>query len=228
MAKSKEKIKAIALRKQGKSIKWIASELEVSPGSVSLWCRDVVLTEDQVSFLEKQGRDPHYGQRLVYAKTQQAKRIMKTNELMKEGVREVGKLSKRELLLVGTALYWAEGYKKDSQVGLGSSDPAMMKLYVKWLYDCFGLTKDDLLFRVTFNELHKYREKEIVSYWANVFQLTEDIFQKPFYQKAKWKKLYENPNDYYGVLRIRVRKSTDMLRKIKGYIQGMSQQHYVV
>ncbi len=228
MAKSKEKIKAIALRKNGKSIKWIASELEVSPGSVSLWCKNVVLTEDQISLLEKQGRDPHYGQRLVYAKTQQAKRIKKTNELMKEGVREVGKLSKRELLLVGTALYWAEGYKKDSQVGLGSSDPAMMKLYVKWLYECFGLTKEDLLFRVTFNELHKYREKEIVSYWANVFQFTEDIFQKPFYQKAMWKKIYENPNDYYGVLRIRVRKSTDMLRKIKGYIQGMSRQHYDV
>lgn len=221
MAKSKEKIKAIALRKQGKSIKWIASELGVSPGSVSLWCRDVVLTEDQISSLEKQGRDPHYGQRLLYAKTQQSKRINKTNQLMNEGVREIGKLSKRELLLVGTALYWAEGYKKDSQVGLGSSDPAMMKLYVKWLKECFGHDLDDLLFRVTFNESHKYREQDILNYWANLFLLPITRFQKPFYQQVKWKKQYDNPGDYFGVLRIRARRSSDLLRKIKGLTEGL-------
>lgn len=224
MAKSLEKLHAIKLRSTGKSIKWIANKLNVSPGSVSLWCRDVKLSKQQIDLLEKQGRDPLYGRRLEYSQEQQRIRVEKTERLLREGLVEVGTLSKRELLLVGTALYWAEGYKKDSQVGLGSSDPSMMKLYVKWLNECFGYSLDDLLFRVTFNESHKYREQLIIEYWANLFLLPVNRFQKPFYQKAVWKKIYDNPNNYYGVLRIRVRKSSDLLRKIKGNIEGLRSQ----
>ena len=216
MAKSIEKLQAIKLRSLGKSIKWIANNLKVSPGSVSLWCRDVKLSRQQINQLEKQGKDPLYGRRLEYAQKQRRDRIEKTERLRIEGVKEVGSLSRREILLVGTALYWAEGYKKDSQVGLGSSDPEMMRLYVKWLTDCFGYTLDDLLFRVTFNIDHKYREEDIINYWSKQFEINPDKFQKSFYQKVKWKKQYDNPGDYYGVLRIRVIRSIDLLRKIKG------------
>lgn len=223
MSKSIERLEAIKLRRQGKSIKWIANELRVSPGSVSLWCRDVRLSKQQVLQLEKQGKDPFYGRRLEYSLKQKLLRDAKVERLLGEGIKEVGALNKRELLLVGTALYWAEGYKKDSQVGLGSSDPAMMKIYVKWLNECFGCKLDDLLFRVTFNIDHKYREEEIIKYWAKQFEIQTSRFQKPFYQKVKWKKQYENPEDYFGVLRVRVRKSSDLLRKIKGYIAGVKQ-----
>lgn len=226
MSKSIEKLEAIKLRKLGKSIKWIANELRVSPGSVSLWCKDVKLSKLQIDQLEKQGRDPFYGRRLGYAQEQQRIRIEKTERLLSEGLVEVGSLSKRELLLVGSALYWAEGYKKDSQVGLGSSDPEMMKLYVKWLKECFGYKIDDLLFRVTFNIDHKYREEDIINFWAKQFDMNPDKFQKPFYQRAKWKKQYDNPGDYFGVLRIRVRRSSDLLRKIKGLIEGLKSSYY--
>ncbi len=221
MAKSIERIEAVKLRKNGKSIKWIATKLNVAQGSVSAWCRDVKLTKNQIIRLEKQGRDPLYGRRLQYALSQQKTRALITEKLLREGIEEVGVLSKRELMLVGTALYWAEGYKKDSQVGLGSSDPSMMRLYVRWLIICFGYKVDDLLFRVSINESHKYRERKIVEYWANIFNISVERFQKPFYQHAKWKKVYDNPNDYYGVLRVRARRSTNLLRKIKGNIEGL-------
>jgi len=223
MAKSEKKIKARKLRQSGQSIKSIARELDVSQGSVSLWCRDIVLTTQQLYVLERNSKDPHYGKRLQNSLKQQSIRTEKTKRLNAEGVNEVGELSKRELLLVGIALYWAEGYKKDSQVGLGSSDPQMMQLYVKWLKDCFGYTIRDLMFRVTVNESHEYRIDEIVDYWAGLFRVDKSIFQKSFYQKAKWQKIYEHPEEYFGVLRIRVRKSSDFLRKIHGYIEGLKQ-----
>jgi hypothetical protein len=221
MAKAREKIIARQFREKGRSIRWIAKKLNVSPGSASLWCRDVKLSQIQILQLEKQGRDPLYGRRLEYALEQQSKRIEKTNYLMKEGIEEVGKLGKRELLLVGISLYWAEGYKRDSQVGLGSSDPKMMLLYVRWLKECFDYSIDDLMFRITANESHEYRINEIVDFWAQLFGIDKTRFQKPFYQHAKWKKIYEHPEEYFGVLRIRVRKSSDFLRKIHGFIQGL-------
>jgi hypothetical protein len=221
MAKSEKRIIAIQFRKEGRSIKSIAKELLVSPSSVSSWCKEVVLTDAQIKQLEINSKDPHYGRRLDYALKQQKMRLDKTAQLNILGREAVGDLSKRELLLVGTALYWAEGYKKDHQAGLGSSDPLMMKLYVKWLKECFDYSIDDLLFRVTVNEAHAYRIDKIVEYWANIFEIGVDRFQKPFYQHVKWKKVYENSEDYYGVLRIRPRKSIDLLRRIMGMIEGL-------
>jgi len=221
MAKFKEKLEAKKLRKQGESIKVIAKKLKVSPSSVSFWCRDIKLSPTQIKELERRARDPHYGRRLKYALDQQRKRLEKTKRLKEEGIKEVGILSERELFLAGVALYWAEGFKKDTQVGFASSDPDMIKLFLKWLFDCCGYKSQDLILRVTANISHKHRVQEIQDHWIKITKIPNENFRKPFYQKVKWKKVYKNPNEYFGVLRIRVRRSADFLRKIHGWIEGM-------
>jgi len=221
MAKSQQKIEAIKLRSRGRSIKSIAKELSVSPGSVSIWCRDVKLSKEQIEKLERDAHDPKYGRRLENSSKQHEIALKKTVQLRVEGVKEVGGLSKRDLFVIGIALYWAEGFKKDSQVGLGSSDPAMILIFVKWLQICFGYSLEDLLVRVTVNESHKHRIDEITRYWSNLLGLPIGEFRKPFYQHVKWQKIYNNPEEYFGVLRVRVRKSKDFLRKIHGLIEGL-------
>lgn len=186
-----------------------------------MWCREVILSREQTEILAKSARDPYYGKRFDNIQKQKMARMEKIAKLAYEGEKEVGLLSKRELFLVGIALYWAEGYKKDSQAGLGSSDPGMILLFIKWLKTCFGYSDTDLLVRVTVNEAHEYRIKEITKFWSKLLQIDENQFKKPFYQHVKWKKVYENPEEYFGVLRVRVRKSSDFLRKIRGYIQGL-------
>jgi len=47
---------AIGLRSQGKSVKAIAKELSVSPGSISIWVRGVQLTTEQRGILRSQPR----------------------------------------------------------------------------------------------------------------------------------------------------------------------------
>ncbi len=47
MVKSSEKIQARILRKRGISITEIAKQLNVSKGSVSIWCSDIILSEKQ-------------------------------------------------------------------------------------------------------------------------------------------------------------------------------------
>ena len=224
MAKTIQRLKARELRKGGESIKVIAKLLEVSPSSASTWCKDIKLTEEQVTLLEKRARDPHYGRRLSYSLAQQKKRLNKIKRLKKEGIKEVGRIENRELFLTGIALYWAEGFKKDSQAGFANSDPAMIKFFLKWLKDCFGYLEGDLIFRVTVNKSHENRIKEIENYWSSMVNVSVSSFQKPFYQNVVWKKVYENPNEYFGVLRIKVRKSTDFLRKIHGWIEGLRLQ----
>jgi hypothetical protein len=71
------------------------------------------------------------------------------------------------------------------------------------------------------NEQYKENVLEMQNYWVQELGLSENQFQKPFFQKVKWKKIYEHPEQYHGVLRVRVAKSTDLLRKIHGWIEGL-------
>ena len=224
MAKFKEKLKARELRKRGESIKVIAQRLGVSVGSVSRWCRDIELSQEQLRALEQRSKDPFYGKRMQYLIRIKKEKDRKIKRLKNEGIKEVGLISKRELFLTGVALYWAEGYKKDTRVGLGSSDVMMIKFFIRWLKDCFGYSLEDLSFRVTVNIEHKHRVDDIQNYWARKLGVSRNKFGKPFFQKTKWKKVYENPENYFGVMRVRVRKSTDFLRKIYGYIEGLRLQ----
>ncbi|MCL5091188.1 MAG: helix-turn-helix domain-containing protein [Patescibacteria group bacterium] len=222
MAKFQLKAKAHNLWANGESIKVIAKQLLVSPSTVSLWCKDIKLTPSQILELERRAKDPKYGKRLEYSLKQQQKRLEKTKKLFEEGKNEIGILNKRELFLTGVALYWAEGFKSDNLVGFCNSDPNMVKIFIHWLKSCFDYTEDDLRLRVGVNEEFREKIEEIENFWAECTGVKKEQFQKAFYQKVKWKKIYDHPEDYHGVLRIRVKKSTDFLRKIKGYIYGLS------
>ena len=52
MSKYDERIKARLMRKEGISIIVIAKELSVSKSTVSGWCRDIILTEEQIEKLK--------------------------------------------------------------------------------------------------------------------------------------------------------------------------------
>jgi hypothetical protein len=216
-----QKLEAVRLRKAGKSIRGIAKTLSAPPSTISLWCKDIELTQKQKSVLEANAKNPYYAGRGVYLDKLKRRTKTKIKKLEKLGIKKVGKLSNRELFLTGAVLYWAEGFKKDSQAGLGSLDPEMIKFYIKWLRVCFGYQNSDLIFRVTANISHEHRIYEIERHWSELLNIPLDQFRKPFFQNVKWKKTYKNPNEYYGVLRVKVRKSKDFLREIHGYIEGL-------
>ena len=221
MSKSVQKIRARELRKQGRSINEIAKKLRVSPSSVSAWCKDIELTPKQIKALEERARDPHYGRRGIYLASLKRKQTLKINKLIKRGAKEIGSLTKRELFLVGVALYWGEGFKKDKQAGIANQDPKIMKMFIRWLQICFGYRITDLVARIIINSSHKRRADEIQNYWSEQTGIPIEQFRKPTLQTIIWKKKYENPNNYYGVLRIKVRKSIDFLRTIHGFIEGL-------
>lgn len=221
MAKSVLKIRARKLRSQGESIKVISHKLRVSTSTTSLWCKDVELSPSQLNELERRAHDPTYGKRLQNSLKQKNQRIEKTEKLFKQGISEIGKLNKKEIFLSGVALYWSEGFKSDNLAGFCNSDPGMIKFFIVWLKKCFDYKNDDLKLRIGLNESYLDKTEEIEDYWIKLTKIPKSQFQKPYYQKVKWQKHYDHPENYHGVLRIRIRKSTDFLRLIKGYIEGL-------
>ena len=125
---------------------------------------------------------------------------------------------------MGIALYWSEGFKKDSQAGFANSDPTMINLFLIWLSKCFNYNYNDLTVRVTLNDSHRSRIREIERHWSDLTNIPLNNFRKPYFQNVKWKKIYDHPDEYYGLLRVKVLKSKDFLRKIQGYIEGLRLQ----
>lgn len=223
MAESAQRLEARRLRRKGFSINEIARRTGFSKRTVSRWCNDIVLGSKQKQILWSKAKAKHKENFRKYCEGKHQKTLAKISRLQEEGIKAVGKLGGRELFIAGAALYWAEGFKKDMRFGFANTDPEMIKFCLKWLKESLGIKSQEITLSVTANIGYQDKIGAIEKYWVKITGIPKTQFTKPFFQKTQWLKEYEKPNDYHGVLRIRVARSTDLLRKIKGYIEGLKQ-----
>jgi predicted transcriptional regulator len=222
MAKNIERQKAQILRESGLSIKDISLKLNVSKSSVSMWCQDIVLSEEAVQNIVKTSKKKCTAGILRYTESLRKKRQANIIDDKQKGLDMLGKLSSRDVMCIGIGLYWGEGYKKGNQeFGFTNSDPQMIVFYIKWLRNIFNIDKKELILRISINELHEYRIKEVENFWVKNTGVPFSQFTKTSLIKTKSKKIYENQEQHFGTLRIKVRRGTKMRRMILGMIQGL-------
>ncbi|OGZ66146.1 MAG: hypothetical protein A3C50_01490 [Candidatus Staskawiczbacteria bacterium RIFCSPHIGHO2_02_FULL_43_16] len=223
MAKFKEKIKAIELRKKGNSIGEIAQEIGVSKSIVSKWCRDIALTKTQIGNLHEKMKIGSYKGRMNFLEKIRKIRKDETARLGEEGKREIGKISRRDLLVGGIALYWAEGTKSPNaeETSFSNSNPGMILWILRWFEEICGVSSDRFIIQIRINKIHRNRIKEVESYWSKLIGIPFNQFTKTVLIKAQAKKVYSN-NNHYGTVRVRVRSGTQLRRKIIGWIEGLA------
>jgi len=127
--KNELRYEARGLRQEGMSVRDIAKELGVSISSVSLWVRDIILTESQVQSLK--AKQHRYGAQNAGGQTNRRK-----FREQRIGYQEIGRAKAREnrpLHLAGCMLYWAEGAKHRNKVYFVNSDPNMMLFFMRFL-----------------------------------------------------------------------------------------------
>lgn len=220
--KPEEYNQALNLRRKGKSIREIARLLSISPSTVSVWCKDIILSiEQKNNLLRSKSRILHL--RKLAAESHQNK-VLRVKNLVEKAEEEIGLLTKKELFLIGVALYWGEGFKslKEGRMGFCNSDPRMIKFMMKWFKEALKIKSEDFIFRTEFNQSHKDREEKIKFFWSRLVRMPLDQFEKSYYHKSVWLRAYPNRDDYFGILRIRIRKSSVLLNKTKGWINGLA------
>lgn len=214
--------KALTLRKNGYSIGTIAKKLSVSKSTVSGWCRDIALSEKQILLIAERSKHHATANLLLASEKQRKERQRNTEKMEKMGKREIGKLSLRDIQLIGLGLYWGEGYKKGSQeLGFTNSDPAMINFYIEWLEKIYEISKTDLILRVSINNQHSDRTIEVVNYWSTVTNVPCSQFTKTSLLHIHSKKIYKNITTHFGTLRVKVRKGTNLRRRILGSIEAI-------
>ncbi|MBI5754048.1 helix-turn-helix domain-containing protein [Candidatus Peregrinibacteria bacterium] len=223
MAKYKHRLKAREFRKRGESIKEIAKKIGVSKSTVSLWCNDIKLSRKHEKNLAKRKLDGMSMGRLMGAKARRDKKLSLVKLAFQEAKEEINSLSRRDILIAGASLYWAEGSKSESTFGFMfiNSDPKMIFFMKKFLNNIFHINDKDIACTIQINKIHKRRIKKVLNFWSDLLQLPISQFNKPSYIKIKPKKIYENHESYFGILRLRVRKSANLKYKILGLIEAL-------
>jgi hypothetical protein len=214
---------AIELRRKGLTYSEILKEIPVAKSTLSDWLHSVGLSKYQKQRLtEKKLAAIKRG-----AEAKHIQRIVRTQKIIKDAQREIGMISKRELWLMGTMLYWAEGSKeKDYRPGAGvqftNMDPLMIHFFLCWLKDICGINKENLIFELYIHETHKCRVEEIINFWSQKINIPPQYFSHIYFKRAGIKTNRKNVGaSYFGVIRIRVKSSTFLGRKIAGWTQGV-------
>lgn len=222
--KTKEKEKAIKLRRRGFSYNEILSRVPVAKSTLSLWLRSVGLSKRQKQRLtEKKLAAMKRGWEVA-----RKKRILRTEKIQREAIKEIGKINKRDLWMIGIAFHWAEGSKERSRavnLQFGNSDPEMIKVFLRWVERICKISSDNIHFSIYLHKNAASRVNEVKKYWSEITGFPIIKFQKIIWKKHKVKTLRKNVGkNYFGLLRITVRKSADLNRKVFGWIKGVCQK----
>lgn len=226
MAKFIEKIKSQQLRRKGWSIGAIAEHLVVSKGTASIWCQDIALTKKQTNRLRQNSiRAGHKG-RMIGAAMNRKKKLDMMSVCKKKSSEVVNQITERDLLMLGTGLYWGEGTKSDrSALAVVNSDPEIILVMKKWFKKVFNVKDEDFMPRIFINDIHRPRIKKVVKYWSSLLQLPESQFGNQVFLKIKQKKVYENYDSYYGILSLKVRRSSRLKYEVLGLIDAVKKKY---
>ncbi len=218
------KINAQELRRNGYSLGEICDELHISKSTASLWCSGIILSKKQATSLAKRAQIKNYKGALLGALTNKRKsESIKYSESIK-AQEFIGNLSKREINLIGTALYWAEGHKTGTTFGVVNSDSLVILLVMKWLEDQFHTTKSDYCPRLFINTIYKNREGDIKRYWSKQTGIPLIQFRKTIFLESKLKKFFNTSKTYTGVMHLRTKASSKTLYRTLAQIECIKSQ----
>ncbi len=207
---------AIELRKKGLSYSEIKNSINIPKSTIAYWLKNVQLSEPQTEKLK--------ARRLEVAKLNSEKRISKIlkviEDIKKSSAKNIKRISRRELWLMGIVLYWREKNKNDFRKGVyfSSSNPALIKFFLRWLKQIGKIEDKEILFDI-FTGLIGKNKKDISTYWSEVTGFPEKNFFRIYIQKRASK-------GFQGFLRIRVRASSMLARQISGWIEGIQASFY--
>ena len=221
--KTFEKQNAIALRKQGKTYSDILRAIPIAKSTLGLWLKEAKLSiPENQKFTE--------AKRLASLRGGQAKkkqRIEKQKIILSQANLEIENISNRELFLIGVIMYWAEGAKEKeyypgSQLQFSNMDPKMIQIFLIWLLKTCKIGKNMVVFNIFLHQTHKNRVEEVRAYWSKITGFPIDNFSTVYWKKNNLKTSRKNTGEkYYGVLKIKVRRSSILVRKIAGWSEGI-------
>lgn len=181
--KLSEKVKAQELRKKGLSYQEILQYIHVSKGTVSNWCKDIELSSLQKEqllykklFGQKRGS-------LIAAENKRKARIIRTQEIYKIALQEIGLVTERDHFMLGLSLYAAEGDKTDRKGAFTNADPRLIVFMMNWFRTVCKVPLSKLRGAIW---IHEENDREKAKYyWSTLTGIPINQFHKTYVPKRK-------------------------------------------
>ena len=216
--RAKERVEARRLRTKGLSIREISRKIKCAKSSVSEWVRDIPLTTEQIERLSSnQDRGRAKAANHPNSPKQVWGKIRK--DIADAAAKEISdKLSQNMLKVIGSALYWADGFKQSvNMINFSNSDPSMVVLMMKFFRDVCRVSEEK--FRGCLH-IHPHLDKEKAErFWSNISGIPRRQFHKTQFGISRASK-HKRDTLPLGTFRI-VICDVRLKSRIDGWIKGM-------
>lgn len=222
-AKDDLRKRALGLRSDGWSVNDIALELGVAKSTAYQWVRHLPLDRDA----ERARRKREHAKLMTEAQWA-ARRQARVAEQAAEraaAAETVGRLSDREVLLLGAVAYWCEGSKGKPWRPLylptfTNSDPVLVQLYLAFV-ETLGIPRAALRYRIS---IHESADAGLATeWWAKQIGVAASCFQRPTLKRHNPRTTRLNTGEAYrGCLVVVMPRGRTQYWRIEGIMQGIA------
>lgn len=220
--KPRERGRAIALRRKGLSYREILQHIPVAKSTLSLWLRSVGLSRKQRQRLTEKKLAAIKRGWAVWHK----QRLVRTENIREEARKYFlrRRLNRDTLWLAGVILYWAEGTKEKphtpgSGIAFNNSDVRMIKIFLRWLKEVIRVPHEMIT-----SDLYIHQSGNVdraLRFWSKELNIRESKIRVYFKRHNPSSKRRNIGNGYNGLLRLSVRKSSGLNRRINTWTEEL-------
>lgn len=193
----------------------IAKQLKVAKSSVSLWVRDVELTEAQAHAITGK---PFTTIAIEKRRTARlAHEAARREAIILQAKNDIPAISEKELWLMGVTLYWAEGGKTQRMVRFSNGDPEMIKIMMHFFRSVCDVPEAKFRGYIHIHPHLDHRQAE--TYWSVISGIPLAQFFKT-YRKPNMSSQNKKDSLPQGVMDIYV-LNTELFLKITGWARGI-------
>lgn len=218
-----KRLRALKLREKGFTYKEIIDSLGVAKSTLAGWVKDV-FPPDIDEKIKKIAKEKHREKILAWAKFRSNQIKERERDEQEKYAKEIWKLSKKDLKLIGTSLYWAEGGKTSRwRFVFYNSDPNINQIMMRFLREVCVINDDKIKIQLVLHP--NVKENEAKRYWSKILRLDlNKNFNKASYSLSSASKGKRPKNRLpYGTVQIDV-PGKEICNKIKGWTLGLSRQ----
>ena len=195
------KDKAIRLRTEGFSYTYISSQLSIAKSTLSLWLKDVSFIPNKLT------RDRMQESNRKLTELKRVDKIASLSKAFDFAENNIGKITERDLFMLGIGVYIGEGSKIGNFIRIANSDPRIIKFSIKWLKKSFGLSDSNFKIRI-----HMYpdnNENKVIKFWMKSLGVKKKAFYPSSFDRRSNKKLKNKNTLPYGTAHLSVVSNGD-------------------
>lgn len=216
--RDRDRIETRKLRQSGYSIREICQHINCAKSSISNWVRDIPLTKIQK---ERFRSNQDKGRVKAANHPNSPKQVWSTirRDIISSAIQEIPRTYSIDILkIIGSALYWAEGYKSTvNMVSFSNSDPRMIAIMMRFFREVCRVPEEKFRGAV---HLHPHRNIDnAVLFWSRITGISIKQFHKTqtTVSRASKQKRDTLPVGTFKIIICDARLQS----RIKGWIEGL-------